>query len=440
MTLRERLDRHWFAPAHLRDLAHLRIALVAMLLAGALWPGALDHQLRLTALPGEWFTALPALKVMMAPFGWGARPGAALVTAMWILCGIAGVGALVGAHTRVSLALFAAANTFLVAHAFSYGTLQHSQATAMIMVWVLVLTPCAAELSVDAMRARAEQTRSAGHFVPRGIGATSRDARWPLRLAQWLLVCVYLSAGVSKLAVGKSAWLNGYTMTMYFLVDGFGRELPFTLAIAHLHWLGVLSAVVTLVFELTFVVGVLWPRTFPVYAAVGTALHTGIYLLMRASFFQFIAMYAAWSEPLRDARLRWLPRAGDRVWTIVYDGYCPLCMRTMSQLDVLDGAGRMRYVDLERNAQAAQALVPGVSVDALREEMTVVTPSGRPLRGFFAFREIARQLPTLWILLPAMYAPGAETIGTRVYAWVAARRARAMCDGGRCVVHGVTGG
>jgi predicted DCC family thiol-disulfide oxidoreductase YuxK len=426
MSVRERLEQHWFAPARVRDLAYLRIALVGVLLAGSMWPGALDHQLRLTLLPAAWFEALPALKVLTAPlvWGWGVRPSALLVTSMWMLCGAAGLFALVGARTRLSLALFAYANTFLIAHAFSYGTLQHPQAPATIILFVLLLTPCGEALSVDSMRKRVAESRRRGKFIPRADEATSANARWPLRLAQWLLVAAYLSAGVSKLVVGKGAWMNGYTMGYYLLLDGFGHQLPLSVAIAHVHWLGVVSAVVTMTFELTFVVSVLWPRTFPVYGAVGTGLHTGIFLLMRAPFFQFVAMYAAWGEALRDARLAIFARAERRVWTIVYDGYCPLCIRTMTQLDELDGERRLRFVDLERELGRVQELVPGVSIEELREEMVVVTPDGRALRGFFAIRELSKRLAVLWVLVPVMYAPGAEWVGPRVYAWVAERRAR----------------
>jgi predicted DCC family thiol-disulfide oxidoreductase YuxK len=232
-------------------------------------------------------------------------------------------------------------------------------------------------------------------------------------------------------------------MSYYLLVDGIGHGIPLTVALAHVHWLGVAAAVITLAFELTFVACLLFPRTTPAYVASGVALHTGIWLLMRAPFFQFVALYAAFAEPLRAERKWWsaMVRRGGRaeharVWTLVYDGYCPLCIRTMTQLDLLDGARRLRYVDLERESARAQELVPGVTLEVMREEMAVVTPEGRVLRGFYAFREVSRRLPMLWVLVPLMFAPGAEWIGTRVYAWVAANRARRLCEGGACAVHG----
>jgi DCC1-like thiol-disulfide oxidoreductase len=61
---------------------------------------------------------------------------------------------------------------------------------------------------------------------------------------------------------------------------------------------------------------------------------------------------------------------------VVYDGYCPLCIRTATQLDALDGAKRLRYVDLEREWARAAELVPGVSQEDMRAEMAEVTPEG----------------------------------------------------------------
>jgi predicted DCC family thiol-disulfide oxidoreductase YuxK len=444
MSVRERLDRYWFEPARVRDLAWLRIAIVFVLWADAMWPGALAEQLLLARLPAEWFAPLPALKIFMLPFGWGARPSAAMIVIAWIVCGAAGMFALVGAYTRVSLTIFAAATTFLLAHFYSYGTMEHMQAAATIVLWMLILTPSGDALSVDALRARVGESRLRERFVPRDAEALSRDARWPLRLVQWLLVIIYMSAALAKITMGKAAWMNGYTMTYYLLLDGSRHHVPLTIALAHVHWLGVVTAVVTLAFELTFVVCVLYPRVAPVYLATGVALHTGIAVLMQAPFYQLLALYVAFAEPVRVEVRRWLgarARGADerRVWTLIYDGYCPLCIRTMTQLDALDERRVLQYVDLERETERARELMPGVSLENLREEMAVVTPERVALRGFFAFREISKRLPTMWVLVPLLFAPGAEWVGTRVYAWVAANRVRRLCEGDACLVHGVSG-
>jgi predicted DCC family thiol-disulfide oxidoreductase YuxK len=435
-----RLAHYWLAPARARDLAWLRIAIVLVVLADVMWPGTLTRQLQLTRLPAEWLDPIPSLKVLMLPFGWGARPRAGAIVAAWVVCGVAGIGALVGAHTRASLAILAVAATFLLSHLYSYGIVQHSEAAAIIVLWMLILTPSGDELSVDAMRARVAESARSGRFVRSEDEARSRDARWPLRVVQWLLVIIYLSAALWKITRGRAEWLNGYTMQYYLLVDGTAHEVPLAIALAHAHWLGIASAVVTLAFELTFVACVLFPRMAPAYLATGVGLHTGIWLLMRATFFPLLALYVAFAEPIRDARRRGSPgilrRDARAVWTLVYDGCCPLCIRTMTQLDVLDGARRLRYVDLERDWPRAEKLVPGVSRETMREEMAVVTPDGRALRGFLALREISRRVPALWVLVPAMFAPGAEWAGTRAYARVASSRVRRLCDGSACAVHG----
>jgi predicted DCC family thiol-disulfide oxidoreductase YuxK len=113
-----------------------------------------------------------------------------------------------------------------------------------------------------------------------------------------------------------------------------------------------------------------------------------------------------------------------------------LCIRTATQLDALDGGKRLRYGDLEREWARAAELVPGVSQEDMRAEMAEVTPEGGVSRGFYACREISKRLLALWVLMPVLFAPGAEWAGTRVYARVAANRARRRCDGESCAVHG----
>ena len=440
MSVRERLDRYWFDPAPLRDLALLRVAIVLVLLASALWPGALDTQLRLARLPREWFDPIPSLKILMLPFGWGARPGAEALVCAWVVCGVSGIAALIGAYTRVTLAVFAIAITFLLSHLYSYGTLQHSEAAAVIVLWMLMLTPCGEALSVDALRARVAESAGRGRFERREGQRMSRDARWPLRVVQWLLVLIYLSAGLWKIVRGQSGWMNGYTMQFHLLVDGSTHGVPLAIAAARVHWMGVVSAVLTVLFELTFVVCVLFPRTAPVYLAMGVGLHAGIWILMRAMFFQLLALYAAFAEPIRDAVTRWAPRrargGSARATTVIYDGYCPLCIRTATQLDAVDVTGRLDFADLEREWERAHALAPGVTREEMRRAMLVVMQDGRVRSGFFAVREICTRVPALWVLVPLAFAPGMAWLGPRVYVWVAANRVRRLCEGEGCEVHG----
>jgi hypothetical protein len=62
-----------------------------------------------------------------------------------------------------------------------------------------------------------------------------------------------------------------------------------------------------LLFQATFVLPVLFPRLRWLYVPAGLALHIGIYLTMKAPFFQWIALYAVfipWATAFKLARQR----------------------------------------------------------------------------------------------------------------------------------------
>ncbi|HVE78259.1 MAG TPA: DCC1-like thiol-disulfide oxidoreductase family protein [Gemmatimonadaceae bacterium] len=423
------LRRHWFAPASLRDLAIVRITLVAAQLLFFL--PALQQQIALTRHDERLYVPIPALKVLMLPVAaWGARPTPDLLQAVWLLAVVSGVMALIGLYTRPSLLAFAAGNTLLTAHEYSYGESHHPEGLMMIALWLLALSPAGRASSVDELRARLDATRRTLTFRPaRPEDDLDEMARWPLRTVQWLLVLAYLSAGLSKLVVGGMAWFSPATLQYYLIRDSLRWNAPLGVELAGHPVLVALAAVGTVAFELTFAVAVLVPRVTPFYLVGGALLHTGIFVAQHAPFFQFIALYVVFIRP-RWRRIR--SRAAPRPLTVVYDGACPLCLRTMTALDFLDGGGRLRYVDFERDWETAVGVVPGLTPPAAREAIHVVTPDGAVHRGFDAFHALARALPTLRPAGALMSLPPVSRIGRAVYARVAARRARVACTTESC--------
>ena len=298
--VRRHLERSWFAPASLVDLSIVRIVVVGTELVSLLAPGpsSLGRQLWLSGAPAATFAPLPALKVLLLPVGWGARPGPMFLHAVWLGALAFGILALLGVYWRLTLALFAAASTLLIAHAYSYGEMHHGQALLVIALWVLCFAPSGAALSADAFVARWRTARRTlrGESLP---ADDSRFARWPLRLIQWLLALAYLSAATSKLTMGGLDWLNGYTLAYYLVQDGTIHHNELALLVARFPAVCALLAAGALLFELTFSVAVLRPRLAWAYVVVGTVMHTTIYLLQHAVFFQFIALYTVFLEPLR---------------------------------------------------------------------------------------------------------------------------------------------
>jgi uncharacterized membrane protein YphA (DoxX/SURF4 family) len=292
------LDRHWFAPGSLRDLGIVRIVIVAGQLI--LLPGREAH-LAFARASDEMFMALPALKILLLPFGdWGMRPEPALLEMAWLVAIVSGIAALIGLMTRPALLAFAASNTLLQAHLFSYGSVHHRQAILIIALWILAMVPSGATYSVDSVLRRVR--RAGGRIVlERGRGdAYSEHARWPLRLVQWLFVLVYLSAGLSKLAAGGLEWFNGHTLSYYLVRDGWLHGAAPGVWLADTPLVVPALSVLTVAFEMTFVFAVLVPRLAPFYVLLGLCLHLGIYVTQRAPFFHFMFVYIVFIEPLRQ--------------------------------------------------------------------------------------------------------------------------------------------
>lgn len=110
---------------------------------------------------------------------------------------------------------------------------------------------------------------------------------------------------------------------------------------------------------------------------------------------------------------------------VLYDGGCRLCVRSVKILHGLDYGGKLEYLDLEDEEQAAR--VPGVTREQALAALHVVDADGELYRGFFAARRLVRSLPALWPLVPVLHAPLSKRLGPRVYDRVARRRTRACC-------------
>jgi predicted DCC family thiol-disulfide oxidoreductase YuxK len=414
---RTRLHDHWFEPAPLEDLALVRITLVGMQVALLLIPylavqvGACqgcnpDYQTALTVIGDREFTPLPALKVMLWPFGWAVRPEPMLLHGVWLVTAVAGVLALVGLYTRPSLIVLAAGSTLLVAHAYSYRERHHPEALLTIMLWTLALAPSGARRSLDHLRFRIRQVTEGGRFEPEPLGPTlSPHARWPLRLAQWLLVLIYLSAGTSKLINGGLRWLNGYTLAFYIGDNALERGSAVGVWLAQHLLLVQLLSMGALAVELGFGGVLLWPRLAWLFVLAGLGLHAGIYVLQRAPFPQLMALYVVFVGELRESWPRGKPAVGkdavkrDGLWTVVYEERCKSRLRWMAVLEWMDLRRRLTFASVERRNEVA----PSSSVRRLEKRactLELVGPDGATYTGVVAVSRLARLLPPLWPLLP----------------------------------------
>jgi len=173
-------------------------------------------------------------------------------------------------------------------------------------------------------------------------------------------------------------------------------------------------------------------------------MHSGIFAMQDVRFFQFFVAYVAFGETMRrtwPTAQRFLHRVTKRSlvprrepWTLIYDGFCPLCTRTMVIIDALDITEQLRYIDFERDWTGVAVIAPSLTIDDARRAIHAVSPNGDIYRGYYGFKRLSRRLP---VLLPAaivMAIPGVDWLGVKVYDEVARRRGRTACTSGTCAV------
>ena len=117
--------------------------------------------------------------------------------------------------------------------------------------------------------------------------------------------------------------------------------------------------------------------------------------------------------------------------SIVYDGHCGFCRRSLRALQRFDTRGAMKLYD-SHDTDTIAATFPMLAGADFDDAMFAVTPDGRVFRGYFAFKRLLRYLPLTWPLLPVFYLPGVDRIGPGVYAWVARNRNRLGCGSEVC--------
>jgi hypothetical protein len=208
--------------------------------------------------------------------------------------------ALVGLLTNLSLLIFAAGNVFIQAFLYSFGDFHHPQAAMMIALTLLALSPSGGVLSVDQWLR--QRRGSGGRIGLETLTGHSTLARWPIQTIQWIFVLMYLSAVLSKLVFVGPNWLNGFTLQGHLIRDGLRWDSPLALWLAQHHLIVLGLQYMTVLFQGTFALAVIFPKLRWIYVPVGLAFHVGILWTLGAPFYQWMALYVVfipWSRVLQ---------------------------------------------------------------------------------------------------------------------------------------------
>ncbi len=113
--------------------------------------------------------------------------------------------------------------------------------------------------------------------------------------------------------------------------------------------------------------------------------------------------------------------------TLIYDGECGFCQRSVALLRRWDREHRIALVPFQDQARVAAFNIP---LPALAAAMHLVLPppDGRVLSGADAVPKLLELLPGKRRLAWIFRIPGVPPIARRLYAWIARRR--------RCLVRG----
>jgi predicted DCC family thiol-disulfide oxidoreductase YuxK len=113
--------------------------------------------------------------------------------------------------------------------------------------------------------------------------------------------------------------------------------------------------------------------------------------------------------------------------TVLFDGGCPMCRRTVRRLRSIDWLHRLVFADAT-DPQLRERVAPGLSEAAVMVQMYVVEPDGRRFGGYDGLLRIARVIPLMWPFRLVGALPGIRQFGRAFYRRIAANRVRR----GRC--------
>jgi uncharacterized membrane protein YphA (DoxX/SURF4 family) len=274
-------NRYWFPLASPLNVAGARIVSVA---AQLFWffP-SLDYQISLATKNSEFMDPQPIIRLIDALLVREAVFAPGPLTAIYWMTAIAGVLALIGLFTRVSLFLFALGVWFFVSHGYSYADVHHPQALFAIFLMLLPFSPAGERLSVDALLRRRKG---------RPVAEATDTAMWPLKLLHVLLALTYFSTGITKLISGGLAWMNGYTLQRYLFSDAISGNIPLGIWMSQQYTLCVILSVLTILFEVFYFVSILVPRVAPLMFVGAIFFHIGLYATSGHPFFPHMVMNA----------------------------------------------------------------------------------------------------------------------------------------------------
>ncbi len=331
-----------------------------------------------------------------------------------------------GVATRFSTIGAAVLGTYLLGVPHSFGKIHHDDAVLVFSMVILAFSRCGDAWSFDGLVRAARR--------PQDPPPSGGEYTWPIRMTWLVMSLVFFAAGVSKLRHSGLRWVTSNALAGHILRSNDALVRPAGAPwtnwgpwLAGVPWLSRTAGAVALGLELFFPLA-LFSRTARRILVPGVfLLQIAIALTMGPDFTQFLICYLFWvpwngvGKTLKNVTVR------RRRHSLIYDGSCGLCQRTVAVLRRLDVLDRIVFLDALGDWSRIREAFPSLREEDCLATMHVVTAAGQIETGFDAYRALSWSLPLLWPIAPLLYFPGVPSIGRRVYAAVAARRHRSGC-------------
>jgi len=122
---------------------------------------------------------------------------------------------------------------------------------------------------------------------------------------------------------------------------------------------------------------------------------------------------------------------GQRRTAVFFDGGCPMCRREIAHYQRLDGAGRIRWLDIHQQPEIVAEV--GVSWEAAMQRLHVRSSTGELHTGVPAFVAIWRELPRYrWLARVVTAVSGLMPLLGFAYGRFARWRWQRRCRDGVC--------
>lgn len=378
------MKRAWLAVSHPMNLAIYRIVLFATILFNLDNDSGYEQIKFFAGLPRELFHPPTGMEHILPWLPINPTLAVWTLTLMYFFS----FTAMIGFFSRTSAWLVVGFGLYATGIPQYFGQTNHFHH----MFWfaaVIAASRCGDYLSVDAVLA-ARRRADRGSTEP---PAPAWGYALPLRFIWVLLGICYFFPGLWKYWVSGLAWAWS---------DNFKQLMEWKWINLNIQWDNPnswkplfrldqwplfyrLSAFIAIVFELSFIFLIFFPRGKYIAILMGLGFHRMTWYIMRIPFYTLQTSYVALIE--WDRFFGWLGRKLRPGMTFAYDAADRSVRRSVATLRALDLIGNVRYVETGAAEVGARATFA----------------DGREVSGVAAYRALAARNPVLWLVWPLVY-------------------------------------